>query len=158
MTTLGLGLSEPDIHAQSAPDPAPPTTSAGAPSIVPPRALTELSAEYPPEGSGDHELVVELVVGVDGVPSQVRALGGEPPFSLAAEAAVRGFRFAPAERNGRAVAAKIRLSIRFVDPTSPATGAAPPASAPPGAGEPAGLAAATAPAAGAASARAPESV
>jgi hypothetical protein len=100
--------------------------------------LSELTAEYPPEASGDHEVVVELVVGVDGVPSEVHALGGEPPFSSAAEAAAQNFRFAPAERDGRVVAARIRLLIRFVDPGPAPADAATAAEAPATPGVPAG--------------------
>lgn len=117
VTTLGLAVCEPESRARAADGAAPPQpASASTPSIVPPRALSELAAEYPPEGSGDHEVVVELVVGVDGIPSEVQALGGEPPFSSAAVTAAQSFRFLPAERDGRVVAARIRLLIRFVDP------------------------------------------
>src|SRR5690606_26705044 len=66
--------------------------------------------------SGDNESVVELVVGVDGVPTDVRVIDGVPPFAEAAEAAALGWRFAPAEVSGKVVAAKIRLKVRFIDP------------------------------------------
>src|SRR5690606_775389 len=73
------------------------------------------------------------VVGADGLPRDVRALDAPSPFSEAAVAAVRGQPFAPAERDGEAVAARIRLLIRFVDP-GPAPEPAPlAAEQPPGA-------------------------
>jgi hypothetical protein len=104
--------------------------------VVPPEALVELSAEYPPGASGDHAAIVELVVGLDGVPREVRVVEGVSPFAEAAEAAAKAWRFAPAQRGGQAVAAKIRLQVRFIDPgpepepelpaTNPDVGPAPP--------------------------------
>lgn len=99
------------------------------PSIVPPRALVELSAEYPAGAVGNHDSIVELVVGVDGVPADVRALDGVAPFAEAAEAAARAWRFTPALRDGTPVAAKIRLLVSFIDPTpEPAPSSEAPAS------------------------------
>jgi TonB-dependent receptor-like protein/TonB-like protein len=113
--------------SESAPSPstsAPGTTgaraAAPAPAIVPPRPLSELTAEYPAGAIGNHDSVVELVVGVDGVPSQVRSLDDVAPFAAAAEGAARSWRFLPAERDGKPVAARIRLSVSFIDPESKA--------------------------------------
>lgn len=136
VTGLGIGLAASELHAEPvAPTPPgaePPASDTAAPRVVPPRAVTELSAEYPPEASGDNVSVVELVVGVDGVPSDVQALDGVPPFAEAAEAAAMGWRFAPAEVNGRPVAAKIRLQVNFIDPgPEPLAPPAPPAPPPP---------------------------
>jgi hypothetical protein len=116
VTTLGIGLAAPESHAEPAePEPAA-SGESGAPRVVPPRALTNLSAEYPPGAVGNNESVVELVVGVDGVPTDVRVLDGVPPFAEAAEAAARAWRFVPAEVSGKVVAAKIRLKVSFIDP------------------------------------------
>lgn len=84
--------------------------------MLPPRPLTELTAEYPPGASGDQACVVELVVGVDGIPREVRVIDGSFLFAEAALAAAQGWRFSPAERDGAPVAARIRLQITFVDP------------------------------------------
>lgn len=111
---LGFGLA-PAARAEPA-EPEPAAAEASAPRVLPPRALTELAAEYPEGASGDNESVVELVVGVDGVPTDVRVIDGVPPFAEAAEAAALGWRFAPAEVSGKVVAAKIRLKVRFIDP------------------------------------------
>ena len=51
------------------------------------------SAEYPEGASGEDECIVELVVGVDGVPRKVRAVEGREPFVTAAVEAVRQYRF-----------------------------------------------------------------
>jgi hypothetical protein len=116
VTSLGIGLGAPESHAE-APEPAPAAKDdAGTPSVLPPRALTELSAEYPPGASGAHESVVELVVGVDGTPRDVRVLDGVSPFAEAALAAAAAWRFAPAERGGQPVPARIRLKVSFIDP------------------------------------------
>lgn len=101
--------------------------------VIPPRALGELGAEYPATASGDRGCVVELVVGADGVPRDVQALDCESPFRQAAEAAATSWRFSPAERDGRAVAAKIRLQVRFIDPGPPEPEPEPPAAAAPAA-------------------------
>src|SRR6185503_1821507 len=91
--------------ADSPPAPAQPSSPpAVAPAIVPPRPLGELAAEYPSGAAGDQDCTLELVVGIDGTPRDVRALDCAPPFSSAAEAAALGWRFAPAERNGQPVA------------------------------------------------------
>jgi hypothetical protein len=139
-TTLGIGLGVPESHAQpTAAEPAA-TDDAQAPRVLPPRALTELSAEYPPGAAGNNESVVELVVGVDGVPSQVRVIDGVSPFAEAAEAAARAWRFAPAEVSGKIVAAKIRLKVSFIDPgpepIEPETAGAKTAAQAPGAAAP----------------------
>lgn len=129
VTSLGIGLGAPEAGAEFA-EPGPATKDdAGAPSVLPPRALTELSAEYPAGASGDHESVVELVVGVDGSARDVRVLDGVSPFAEAALRAATAWRFAPAERDGRPVAARIRLKLSFIDPAPESAGASPPASA-----------------------------
>ena len=119
VTTLGIGLSAPESHAEPADPEQAASGDSGAPSVLPPRALTELSAEYPSGATGNNESVVELVVGVDGVPTDVRVLDGVSPFAEAAEAAAYGWRFAPAEVSGKVVAAKIRLKVSFIDPGPP---------------------------------------
>jgi len=96
--------------------------------IVPPQLTSEAEVAYPAGAHGD--TVVELLVTVakDGTVSDVRVTTGLEPFSAAAAAAARGFRFSPAERDGKAVAAKIRFEIRFTEPRvepPPAAGAAP---------------------------------
>jgi hypothetical protein len=128
VATCLIGLETEHIQARAAnpestPSPAasaPGTTGPGAPapapSIVPPRPLVDLTAEYPEGASGNHDSVVELVVGVDGVPSEVRSLDDVAPFAAAAVAAAHGWRFLPAERDGKPVAARIRLSVSFIDP------------------------------------------
>jgi hypothetical protein len=126
VTTLGVGLGAAESYAQEVEPNTAGNADAGAaavepptiapPTIVPPRALTELSAEYPSGGSGHAQCVVELVVGVDGVPRDVSVVDGVPPFAEAALAAAQGWRFSPAQRDGKTLSARIRLLVNFVDP------------------------------------------
>ena len=98
--------------------------------VAPPEPLATPLA-YPDDASGDATVVVELTVDTEGSVVEARALSGEAPFRDAALAAVRGWRFAPARREGRPVSARIRYSVQFTPPaTEPATSEAPPTSAP----------------------------
>ncbi len=83
--------------------------------VRPPEPL-DLSVEYPLEGSGDTTVTLHLVVAEDGHVTAAEAVAGEEPFASAAVAASQGFRFVPAEREGRPVAAKIRVEVVFRAP------------------------------------------
>jgi TonB family protein len=61
--------------------------------------------------------VLELVVGTDGAITDARVTSGTPPFDEAALRAVRAWRFEPARREGRPVAARIRYTLRFAPTT-----------------------------------------
>jgi TonB family protein len=92
--------------------------------IVPPQLESPPVAPYPAGAHGDAVVIVTVTVNRDG---SVRTASAEPnePFSSAASAAVRGFRFAPATRDGKPVAAVIRLEIAFqAQVTAPAEPAA----------------------------------
>ncbi|MEO8182151.1 MAG: TonB-dependent receptor [Deltaproteobacteria bacterium] len=108
--------------------------AAGIPGVVAPRPLAELSVAYPSGASGERNCIVELVVGKDGVPGDVLVLDCPAPFAQAAETAARGWRFAPAERKGTPVAAKIRWQVHFEDsaaaPEPPVAGTQPTERAP----------------------------
>jgi len=86
---------------------------------------------YPAGASGVASVVLELTVDVNGDVSDVRALEGEAPFTDAAIAAARQWRFRAAARGGRSVASRIRFSLRFTPPEPE-----PKAEATPGAAEP----------------------
>ncbi|MCW5835707.1 MAG: TonB family protein, partial [Labilithrix sp.] len=84
--------------------------------IVPPRLLTSVAAPYPADAEGD--AVVTLAVSVDaaGAVEDVRVLEGYEPFASAAIESVRGARFVPASRDGRAIAATVRFRVDFTKP------------------------------------------
>lgn len=82
---------------------------------------------------------MELTVTREGGIVDVRAVSGDEPFREAALAAARSWRFAPALREGRPVAARIRYLVEFT-PTAvdgPAAELPAPESPPPDAGGPA---------------------
>ena len=100
----------------SAPAPtAAPVPAAASEPLIPPRAIST-PISYPVQAQGEQEVVLELTIAKDGSVTQALAISGEPPFSLAALAASKSFRFEPATRGGRAIAAKIRFAVRFVPP------------------------------------------
>lgn len=130
---LALGLwgtsffaTEP-LGAQTAP---PPDSKAD---VVPPRLISEPTVEYPADANGDALVVLAITVNVDGSVRTVRALEGAEPFASAAVRAAETWRFEPATRNGRPVAAIIRFEAAFraPPPEPPADAEHPePASAP----------------------------
>ena len=104
--------------------------------IVPPRALSLETAAYPAGETTDATVVVELLVELDGTPSNLRVIDGREPFAATALAAVQRYRFEPASRAGQRVRARIRIAVEFTAPSSapapdPNAQAAPP---PPAAG------------------------
>jgi TonB family protein len=84
--------------------------------VMPPRARTTTDVTYPPGASGDANVVLELLVSVEGNVEDVKAVSGEEPFVSAAIAASRSWQFDPATRNGRPIAARIRFAVTFKAP------------------------------------------
>ncbi|HEY3499346.1 MAG TPA: TonB-dependent receptor plug domain-containing protein, partial [Polyangiaceae bacterium] len=116
--TAPAAFAEPSERAGAATDV---NAAAGKPAgsesaIVPPRLIGDAIALYPEDASGDATVVLVVTVGADGTVESAIATEAQPPFSEAAELAARSFRFTPATRAGRAVAAKIRLELHFQDP------------------------------------------
>ncbi len=114
----------------------PPEAEANAPALTPPSLASEAIVEYPEGATGDHEVVLELVVDDAGRVREARAILGEAPFTSAAEAAARTWTFQPARRGAQPVAARIHFRLTFREPEPD------PAEAPPDA--PAGVDAAEA--------------
>jgi len=84
--------------------------------IAPPRPLSELSAAYPEQGSGDAVVVLTLTVEPDGTVSHVAANQTNEPFSSQAVNAAQAWHFQPATRRGAVVRARIRVRIEFHPP------------------------------------------
>jgi TonB family protein len=122
-------------------------TPVAASALVPP-VPKETPVEYPDGGEGEAEVMLDLTIGADGKVAGAVVISGEAPFAQAAVEAVRAWRFEPARRDGRAVPARIRYTLRFEpspdEPTKltsggePASGRAEPArgETAPAAGEP----------------------
>lgn len=97
--------------------------------IAPPKPLsTPLS--YPDGASGEASVELELTLDAAGNVVDERVLEGEAPFRDAALAAAKAWRFTPAERKGRAIAARIRYSVQFTPPPAETEPAAPLSTAP----------------------------
>ena len=99
----------------------------GARDITAPKPLATPLA-YPDDANGQATVVLELTVDAEGTVVDARALSGEAPFRDAALGAVQSWRFAPALRGGRPVAARIRYSVQFTPPASEPLASEPPAS------------------------------
>lgn len=91
-----------------------------------PEPVSETGVSYPEGATGNHTVVLELVIDKAGAVVNVRVVEGEPPFADAAAHAARAWRFAPARRNGEAVAARIRFAVDFAA-TVPQPATEPPA-------------------------------
>lgn len=95
--------------------------------------------EYPDGGQGEASVVLELTLSAAGEVQQVSVIEGPEPFASKAASASPSWKFRPATRDGKPVAAKIRFLVRFVPPKDepaapppPAAGAGPePKPAPP---------------------------
>jgi len=69
--------------------------------------------EYPEGATGRAEVVLELTINVAGEVTGATVFAGAPPFDASALAAAKKWRFDPARKGGRAVAARIRYTVRF---------------------------------------------
>lgn len=71
---------------------------------------------YPTGATGEGRVTLHIVVEADGHVSRAEPQEGDEPFRAAAAEAALRFRFTPAERDGRAVAAKIKIEVVFTPP------------------------------------------
>ncbi len=95
-------------HATSSPTPP------RAPVTPPEPLLTELL--YPDGAHGESSVELLLTLNAEGNVMEVAVLVGDEPFASQAAEAARGWKFRPAQREGRALASKIRFLARFVPP------------------------------------------
>jgi hypothetical protein len=86
------------------------------PAIVPPRLLSEANVPYPEGATGDASVVLTLVVLPDGRVGSASPTEELLPFSTHAAQHALGFVFAPATREGKPIAARIRFELVFRDP------------------------------------------
>ena len=112
------------IDEDNAPAPAPVPVPAAAPPVpapapepvTPPRAVST-QVSYPAQAHGEQEVVLELTIAKDGTVTTALAITGAAPFTDAALSASKDWRFEPAKRGTRTIAAKIRFGVRFVPPS-----------------------------------------
>lgn len=119
---LAAVLASPTAAAQTPPAEQRPAERAQAEvrEIVPPEALST-PLVYPDGASGEARVELELTVDAAGAVVDVRLLSGDAPFGDAALASARTWRFSPALRGGRPIAARIRYAA-FFSPPSPEPG------------------------------------
>jgi TonB family protein len=114
--------------------------------VVPPKAiLTDIA--YPEGAQGSGSVVLELTVDASGMVTEATVASGDDAFAASALEQARGFRFEPALRSGRPVAARIRITLEFrPEPPDPSQSDAPPEASPQASAEPNQKAPAVAPA------------
>ena len=101
------------------PSAAPPAPPVAPPPVEPPRLLSEPDVPYPAGAVGEATVTLVLLIGPDGTVRDATAEGaprGDDAFARAAVETARSWRFRPAERAGKPVAAKIKIAITFRPP------------------------------------------
>ncbi|MGE5789057.1 MAG: TonB family protein [Myxococcales bacterium] len=100
--------------------------------VIPPKLVEQADVPYPTNGEGDAVVVVQVTVNADGRVRTASAQSGAQPFADAAVESVKTWHFEPATRDGKPVAAIIRLEVAFhapvlrdVESEEPSTVAAP---------------------------------
>ncbi|MES1258316.1 MAG: energy transducer TonB [Acidobacteriota bacterium] len=87
------------------------------PGVTPPRVIQQVQPEHPAKGfriSGTVE--IGLIVSSAGEPKDVRVVRSlEKDIDQSAVEAVQKWRFDPAKKDGKAVAVKVSVEIRFHD-------------------------------------------
>ena len=97
---------------------APPNT-VEQPKLVAPKQIYAPTVPYPEGASGEADVIVQIVVAIDGTVESATALEGDEPFATAAATAAMDFRFEAATRDGVPVRATIRAKISFKPPAPP---------------------------------------
>jgi TonB family protein len=108
-----LALASAAANAQ----PAPPTPLAA--SLEPPHLLGQPTVPYPEGALGEAAVLLTITVNVDGTVRAVTPGQSTEPFASAAVRAALGWRYDPAKRDGKAVAARIRVEVLFRPPATP---------------------------------------
>jgi TonB family protein len=113
---LVVGIFRPPTLLGPAAGEAPHDEAAASPEV--PIPVEPRWPPYPPRALGDATVLVEATIAEDGSASRVRGRLGKQPFSAAAVDGVRGWRFKPASRDGKAVAATVVVVVGFRSPVS----------------------------------------
>jgi TonB family protein len=113
LPSLGSGAVRPVKAAPSEARTAPPVPLGER--VQPPRKLSGEAPRFPWDALVGRagRVVVDLTVAEDGTPTDIRVEAPAPPIAQAASEAVRGWRFAPARRQGVAVRAPWRITYRL---------------------------------------------
>lgn len=87
--------------------------------LVPPRPIDTPPPPYPEGATEAAIVIVTFVVEADGSVGEIRAADGPPRWALLAREAVQRWRFEPARRGDKPVAAVVRFSLDFTPPPPP---------------------------------------
>jgi hypothetical protein len=82
--------------------------------------------DYPEGAQGEATVALELTLSAGGDVTQAVAIEGDEPFVGRAVTSAKAWKFSPATRAGKPIAAKIRFLVRFVPPREVAEPEAPP--------------------------------
>ncbi len=103
--------------------PAPGTTASPhvaaappAPTLVPPRLITEVTVPYPDGATGDATVVLTLTIDEDGLVRAAVPAEPDSPFAVRAAQVARMWHFEPATRDGKPVLSRIRMEVVFHAP------------------------------------------
>lgn len=105
LTALACALLSRPSFAQQTPAP-----------VIAPKPLSALSAAYPEGAQGTLTVVLTLTVEADGSVTGVTADPLTEPFASQAQRAAAEWRFEPAQREGKAIRARIRVQVVFEPP------------------------------------------
>lgn len=94
----------------------PPTTAPSQPHVQAPRPLVPLTVIYPETETGEHRVLLHLLIDVEGKVAEAVATEGAEPFTTLAVAASSEWIFTPAVRGGVRMPARIRLEVNFSPP------------------------------------------
>ena len=84
-----------------------------------PAPLSLIPPPYPPQSLFGGEVLLDALVGRNGMLSDIKIIHGEQPFLEKALAATRTWTFVPARAEGRAVEARIAIAFQFPQPYVP---------------------------------------
>lgn len=76
--------------------------------------------EYPEHAEGEASVELELTLSARGEVTHAEVVAGAEPFATRAAQAAQGWKFEPATRGGRPIAAKIRFLVHFSPPRASA--------------------------------------
>ncbi|HEY1533637.1 MAG TPA: TonB family protein, partial [Polyangiaceae bacterium] len=134
--SVSIDKGEPEPSSQAlapAPEVAKPAPKPPEP-VTMPRAVST-PVEYPVQGQGEQQVVLELTISAEGTVTSASVVSGAAPFADSARDATKTWLFEPATRGAHSIAVKIRFAVHFVPPSEePEPGA--PALPPPVKGRP----------------------
>jgi TonB family protein len=88
------------------------------PGVTPPRVIKQVNPQYPTTRGvrAVGSVIIALVVSSKGLPKNPRVVKGlDKDLDQSAVDAVKQWRFAPAQKNGRPIAVRVSLQIQFHD-------------------------------------------